>query len=195
MKGSKTAVAVAMTLWFFGTASGFAQRSPAVRGPSPSPRAPGSTARDRGTPPVASAARMNHGFFPGTWWWFTYWDAPIAAELGYGPTTASVPEPAPAPSHPPESSLIYPLPTLAPPSSSQTARGRLHIEVEPNTSQMYVDGFFVGTADHLANPLELGAGWHRLELRAPGYETSSANVTIESNRTLTYRNALKAILR
>jgi hypothetical protein len=99
---------------------------------------------------------------------------------------------------PAESSLIQPLQTLPRPQTSQTARGKLRLEVGPDTAQVYVDGFYVGTVDdvsRLATGLDLGVGWHRLEFRAPGYITPAINVTIEADRTLNYRGELKPIAR
>jgi hypothetical protein len=88
--------------------------------------------------------------------------------------------------------------TLPRPQASQTAHGNLQLEVVPNTAQVYVDGFYVGTVDeisHLGAGLTVGAGWHRLEFRAPGYVTPAVNVTINANRTFTYRGELKQLAR
>ncbi len=99
---------------------------------------------------------------------------------------------------PSESSLIQPMLTLARPPAPQTAHGNLQLEVAPNIAQVYVDGFYVGTVDdvsRLGAGLTVGAGWHRLQFRAPGYVTPSVNVTIEADRTFTYRGELKPIVR
>ena len=94
-----------------------------------------------------------------------------------------------------EPSSIQPLQPSAPPLPLQgSSRGGLRVELEPQTAQMYVDGFYVGTAQDFnrsADGVPLAAGWHRLEFRAPGYETPAINVTIEANRTTSYRGALK----
>ena len=61
-------------------------------------------------------------------------------------------------------------------------------------AQVYVDGFYVGLVRDFHRSgagLNLAAGWHRLEFRAPGYETPAVNVTIEPNRTATYQGELK----
>jgi hypothetical protein len=60
---------------------------------------------------------------------------------------------------------------------------------------VYVDGFFVGSVDALngAGGLTVTAGWHRMEFRAPGYQTPAVNVTIEPNRTVALRLALRPI--
>ena len=96
---------------------------------------------------------------------------------------------------PAEPSSIHPLPPPALPRPSRAApRGGLRIELEPETAHVYVDGFYTGTArdfTRLPQGLPLAAGWHRLEFRAPGYETPAVNVTIEANRTANYRGALR----
>jgi hypothetical protein len=59
---------------------------------------------------------------------------------------------------------------------------------------VYVDGFYRGTVAECrrsAAGLNLATGWHRLELRAPGFETPAINVTVEPNRTTSYQGALK----
>ena len=92
-----------------------------------------------------------------------------------------------------ESSSIQPLrPSPLPQPSS--SRGTLRLEIGPATAQVYVDGFYVGTvedANRSQSGLSLAAGWHRLELRATGYVTPAINVTIEPNRTTSYRGELK----
>ena len=94
-----------------------------------------------------------------------------------------------------EPSSIQPLePSELPPPARPSARGTLRLEVNPSTAQAYVDGFYVGTVDALnrsASGLSLTAGWHRLQFRAPGYETPAINVTVEPNRTTSYRGELK----
>ena len=65
------------------------------------------------------------------------------------------------------------------------------------TAQVYVDGFYVGTVEDISRRptgLDLAAGWHRLEFRAPGYVTPAVNVTIEADRTLNYRRELQPIV-
>jgi hypothetical protein len=95
----------------------------------------------------------------------------------------------------PEPSSIQPLQLSAPPQPSQPSpRGNLWLAVGPNTAQVYVDGFYAGTVDDSHRSpagLNLAAGWHRLEFRAPGYETPAVNVTVVANRTISYQGQLK----
>ena len=94
----------------------------------------------------------------------------------------------------PQASSIQPLePSVLPSSSaSLSANGTLRLDVEPGTAQVYVDGFYVGSVAMVNDVgLTLRVGWHRLEFRAPGYETPAVNVTVEANRTTTYHLALQ----
>ena len=132
-------------------------------------------------------------------WPFTTINIPSPADpITKDPDQRGAPVP-PAIKMPVEASLIRPLRPLQPPSTSlRSVRGNLQLEVAPNTAQVYVDGFYVGTvedANRSLTGLMLEVGWHRLGFRAPGYETSAANVTIEPNRTITYSTELKPISR
>lgn len=86
-------------------------------------------------------------------------------------------------------SATYTPPAPPPPSDS----GRLRLDVEPaSLLQIFVDGVFVGTPADLGNELGLRTGPHRIEIRAPGYETLVFDTRIESDRTITYRGELKS---
>ena len=116
--------------------------------------------------------------------------------------TADIPSDAPRPSTPapsPEPSSVQPLrPVLPPRPAAPSASGNLRLQVEPSTAQAYVDGFYVGVVqdvDRSSAGLNLAAGWHRLEFRAPGYETLAVNVTVVANGTLDYLGNLKPVQR
>jgi hypothetical protein len=110
------------------------------------------------------------------------------------PKRPSPPSPARAQ---PESSSIQPLHLSVPPRSLKpSASGTLRLEVSPDTAQVYVDGFYAGTVEdaaHSRGVLTMAAGWHRIEFRAPGYETLAANVTIVPDATVSYRGDLKPL--
>ena len=64
---------------------------------------------------------------------------------------------------------------------TRRVRGNLWLAVEPNSAQVYVDGFCVdGVEESHRTPtgLSLAPGWHGLEFRAPGYVTPAVNVTV-----------------
>jgi hypothetical protein len=70
--------------------------------------------------------------------------------------------------------------------------GRLRLDVQPEALlQIYVDGYYVGTADEVNRELELAARPHSIEISAPGHETLKFEVNIDAGRTITYRGALK----
>ena len=79
--------------------------------------------------------------------------------------------------------------------AASSATGTLRLDVEPRTAQVYVDGFYVGIVEAVnANGgLVVSVGWHRLEFRAPGYQTPAVNVTVEVNRTIALRLMLRPI--
>jgi len=134
-----------------------------------------------------------------------YWSLPFAIGVPYDGTPAASPDEAAAgstvtlaPTHvdpAAESSSIQPLEgTPRPPQSS--ALGSLLLELTPDTTQVFIDGFYVGPLEDAratSAGLSLAAGWHRVELRAPGFETLAFNVTIEPNRTVRWRGALTAL--
>ena len=116
---------------------------------------------------------------------------------------AAVPDAAPAPPRPP-----------APPRSRRSMfdsavanstaavpirddAGSLQLDVEP-PRVMYVDGFYAGRSEAIAGSpagLRISVGWHRVQVRAAGYETLSSNVTIMPGQSNTLRVALRPIQR
>jgi len=73
------------------------------------------------------------------------------------------------------------------------ASGELRLSVTPERAQVFVDGFYMGTVEDVANRrgLWLAAGPHRLELRAIGYRTLSVDIVITPRDTLTYQGELE----
>jgi hypothetical protein len=82
-------------------------------------------------------------------------------------------------------------------SSSQSEdEGAVHLKVTPREALVYVDGYYVGIVDDfdgLFQKLHLEAGPHRVEIRAPGYETLTFDLAIAPNKTITYRGELKKL--
>jgi hypothetical protein len=73
------------------------------------------------------------------------------------------------------------------------ATGLLRLSVTPDQAQVFVDSYYVGTVEDVTaqRVLELPAGPHRLEFRAPQYQTLSVDVRILPYETVTYRGALE----
>ena len=77
---------------------------------------------------------------------------------------------------------------------SQPNTGGLSFEITPNTAQLFVDGASVGTVGQFTpttQPLGLVAGRHRIEVRAPGYQTMSFDVDIIAGQVIPYQGALE----
>ena len=75
-------------------------------------------------------------------------------------------------------------------------QGSLRLKLKPRDGKVYVDGYFVGTVDEfdgLFQKLGIDAGGHRIEVKAPGFETVSFEVLITPNETVTYKGELKQI--
>jgi hypothetical protein len=106
------------------------------------------------------------------------------------PSSAS-PDTAPSPVAPAvrpavlQPSSIQPPPLL--PRASVSGSGTLRLDIEPGTTQVFVDGFYAGSVAEInGKGFTLAAGWHRLVFRSPGYESAAANVTVQRNRTTTH---------
>lgn len=72
--------------------------------------------------------------------------------------------------------------------------GGLRMKVEPRDAEVYVDGYFAGIVDDFNGRfqrLKLTAGAHRIEVRAPGYQTLTFDVSIQPRQTTEYRGALQ----
>jgi len=70
-------------------------------------------------------------------------------------------------------------------------QGRLALLVTPATTQVYVDGFYLGAvADFQDRGLWLESGPRRIELRADGYQTETFDVRIDEERSTVYRRDL-----
>lgn len=99
------------------------------------------------------------------------WDFPPTASAS-DPSDPFSPDPAPAP-----------LPAAT--------SGTLTLDLRPSDNvQLFVDRYFVGTLDDANGLLALEAGPHRIDIRAPGYETITVDVRIEPGRDITYRAAM-----
>ena len=70
----------------------------------------------------------------------------------------------------------------------------MRLELMPKVdTQIYVDGYYVGTLDDFSGELTLDAGPHHVELRADGYESIEVDVQVSADRPITYRGALKPV--
>jgi len=89
-----------------------------------------------------------------------------------------------------------PYPEAAIASDATESLGRLFIDTEPGTTQVFVDGSAVGTvADFRGAGMVLPEGVRHVELRAPGYESSNFDIDILSSHPAVYRNDLTPVRR
>jgi hypothetical protein len=80
--------------------------------------------------------------------------------------------------------------------SSYRDVGSLRLKVKPEFGQVYVDGYYVGEVDSfdgVFQKLPIDAGAHRVEIRAPGYETAQFEVMVIAGQTVTYKGELKRV--
>jgi hypothetical protein len=70
--------------------------------------------------------------------------------------------------------------------------GYLRLEVEPESAQVYVDGFYAGTVADFrrSGGRALDSGPHRIEFRAEGYDSQGVELQIRANDVLAYRGTL-----
>ena len=77
--------------------------------------------------------------------------------------------------------------------SAERGDGALRLKVKPADASVYVDGYYVGVVDDfdgVFQRLHLEPGPHRIEIRAPEYETLSFDVLIDPDHTTTYHGEL-----
>jgi hypothetical protein len=70
----------------------------------------------------------------------------------------------------------------------------VRIDLPQRDAEVYVDGYFAGIVDDYDGAfqqLNLEAGPHRIEVRAPGFTPISFEVNIAPGRTITYRTQLR----
>ena len=77
--------------------------------------------------------------------------------------------------------------------SSDANMGGVSFDVTPSTAELFVDNTLVGTVGQFTpttQPLGLEAGHHRVEVRAPGYQTLSFDVDIIAGQVIPYQGTL-----
>jgi hypothetical protein len=84
------------------------------------------------------------------------------------------------------------------PSTSYTYgfEGAVRLKVKPRDAQVFVDGYYVGVVDEfdgVFQRLHIEAGPHRIEVRAPGYETLTFNVRVRYDDTTSLEGELQRL--
>jgi hypothetical protein len=83
--------------------------------------------------------------------------------------------------------------------SADYATGELKLKVKPKEAQVYVDGYFVGSVEdfdgwgkHLTVKAAPDPGQtHKIEIRYPGHESLSFEISMTPGQEITYRGELK----
>jgi hypothetical protein len=73
--------------------------------------------------------------------------------------------------------------------------GGVSLEISPSDGEVFVDGTYAGYVedfDGTQQPLTLTAGSHRIEIRAPGYETLVLDVNVNPGEIVPYRGDMQA---
>lgn len=71
--------------------------------------------------------------------------------------------------------------------------GFLALDLKPGSAQVFIDGIYAGSVDDVRRVIpgwSLPVGVHRVELRAPGYDTAAFDVRIFPGETTSYRRDL-----
>jgi hypothetical protein len=74
------------------------------------------------------------------------------------------------------------------------AFGSVRLDIPQKQATVYVDRYFAGVVDDfddVFDTLNLPAGPHRIEVRAPGYETLVMEIYVQPNHTIEYHGTLK----
>ena len=92
----------------------------------------------------------------------------------------------------------YPPQRPAPPvgverGDAQSESG-ISFEITPENAAVFVDGTYVGTAGEFgpaAQPLDLAPGHHRVEVRAPGYRTTTFDADVQPGQVIPFQGTLQ----
>ena len=82
------------------------------------------------------------------------------------------------------------------PAVRRVPTGSVRLRANPKEARVYVDGALVGIVDDfdgLTDHLQIAAGTHQLELRAPGFESYTTDISVRAGRTVTERASLRPV--
>lgn len=92
-------------------------------------------------------------------------------------------------------SALQPVPATPAPIEAPP-QGSLVLQVKPGSAQVFVDNYYVGTADDFSggqSSLSLDAGPHTVELDEPAHETVRFDVMAAPNQPVVYRRELTPV--
>jgi hypothetical protein len=78
--------------------------------------------------------------------------------------------------------------------SAAPQAGILYLLLSPLDAQLFIDGYYLGTiADSGVKGRALPVGTHRVELRAPGFDTHTFDIRIAAGESITYSRDLDRV--
>ncbi|MBY0497773.1 MAG: PEGA domain-containing protein [Cyanobacteria bacterium] len=72
--------------------------------------------------------------------------------------------------------------------------GSVRLKIRPRDAQVFVDGYYAGLVDDfdgVFQSLKLEAGGHKIEIRMPGFEDLTIDVSVQPGRTITLEEFLQ----
>lgn len=124
----------------------------------------------------------------------TSWLNPLTTDIGRGATEVSASAITATTTDRTVTTIRSATGVYPPATSTYPPEGSLRLKVKPRDAQVYVDGYFVGVVDEfdgIFQRLQLEAGPHRIEVRAPGFENLAIDVQIRWDRTTTVEEMLR----
>lgn len=82
------------------------------------------------------------------------------------------------------------------PAPDMAAPGRLILDIQPATAQVFADGYYVGAPSDFSPERGGGlvdAGAHRIDINAAGYESMTVDIRVSPGQPVTLRGTLKAL--
>lgn len=93
--------------------------------------------------------------------------------------------------------IVVPVPSNEPtPIEKPPAAGRLILDVEPATAQVFADGYYVGVPGDFSAGRGGGlleAGPHRIDVSAAGFESMTMDLRVTAGQPVTVRAALQPL--
>ena len=117
----------------------------------------------------------------------------------YGSPYPSYGSPYPATGYPADPQSAYPPSSsgsigVQPGQANTSNMGGVSFEITPSDAQVFVDGKTVGTVGQFTpttQPVGLTVGRHRIEIRAPGYQTIAVDVNILAGQVIPYQGTME----
>jgi PEGA domain len=87
-----------------------------------------------------------------------------------------------------------PAPSVGVQGGRAQSEGGISFEITPENAEVFVDGSYAGTAGEFgpaAQPLDVAPGRHRVEVRAPGYRTTTFDADVQPGQVIPFQGTLQ----